>query len=56
MLENSIYFVGPFLLTDMMGPNIDRELNGYQLPVTLKSPVDEEKNIFAHMMWDLRNS
>lgn len=40
MIENSIYFLGPFILTDMVGPNLDRLLKNYQVPWFIKNPVD----------------
>jgi hypothetical protein len=40
MIENSLYFVGPFLLTDMAGPNIDKIMHNYQVPWHIKSPID----------------
>jgi hypothetical protein len=60
MIENSIYFVGPFLLTDMAGPNIDRVMHDYQVPWRIKSPIDTEGDYkykpYSLMNWDLRNT
>jgi hypothetical protein len=61
MIENSIYWVGPFLLTDMAGPNIDRIMYGYQVPWKIKTPIDVEHlkgdhKPYALMHWDLRNT
>ena len=61
MIENSIYFVGPFLLTDMIGPNLDRLLKGYQIDWYIKSPIDQPKGDYNNrvtslMTWDLRHT
>lgn len=60
MIENSIYFVGPFLLSDMAGPNIDKLLHGYMVPWKIRSPLDNGKHnrrhkAYSNMEWDLRN-
>jgi hypothetical protein len=60
MIENSIYFVGPFLLSDMAGPNLDKVLKGYQVPFKIKSPIDDGNHghhkVYSRMQWDLRNT
>ena len=38
MVQNSIYFIGTYIMTDMIEPLVDKLLNSYQLPVYLKSP------------------
>jgi hypothetical protein len=56
MIENSIYFVGPFLLTDMSSQNIDRMLDGYQIPMWVRSPIDMDHDVESMMLWDLRST
>lgn len=56
MIENSIYFVGPFLLTDMASQNIDRMLDGYQIPMWVRSPIDMDHDVESMMLWDLRQT
>lgn len=38
MVQNSIYFIGTFIFTDMAEPLVDKFLNSYQLPMWLRSP------------------
>jgi len=56
MIENSVYFVGPFLLTDMAADNIDRMLDLYQIPMWVRSPIDMDYEVEGLMSWDLRNT
>ena len=48
--------MGAFILNDMAPRNIDWMSNYYKIPIQLKSPIDEEANIYANMELDLRNT
>jgi hypothetical protein len=55
VLENSVYFVGKWLFSSMLGPTIDRYLNHYQLPLNLPSPFPGQTSV-ATFNLDLRNT
>lgn len=38
IIENSVYFVGDYIFSNMMGPILDKALNHYKMDVTLPSP------------------
>lgn len=39
ILKNSVYFVGQYIFTDMMGPVMDSALNHYQMTMNLPTPI-----------------
>lgn len=38
IIENSVYFVGDYIFSNMMGPIVDKALGHYKTEVTLQSP------------------
>lgn len=47
IIENSVYFVGQYIFTNMMGPVMDNFLNHYMLPFAFPSMVRGQNS------WDL---
>jgi len=39
ILKNSVYFVGQYIFTDMMGPVLDSALNHYKMEMNMASPI-----------------
>lgn len=55
IIENSVYFVGQYIFTNMMGPVMDNFLNHYQLPIAFPSLV-RGQNTWDLFNLDLRNT
>ena len=55
VLENSVYFVGKWIFSKMLGPAMDRWLNHYRLPVFLGSPF-RGQNHWSYFDLDFRNT
>ena len=55
IVENSVYFVGDYIFSNMMGPIMDKALNHYQTGVILRSPFPGQstEGIFY---FDFRNT
>jgi len=39
VIENSVYFVGQYIFTHMLGPVLDEMMNHYKTDITLASPL-----------------
>jgi len=55
IIENSVYFVGEYIFTNMMGPVMDSFLNHYQFPFYLASLV-RGQNTWDTFSYDFRNT
>lgn len=55
IIENSVYFVGEYIFTNMMGPVLDTFLNHYQFPFYWPSYV-RGQDTYDVFSWDFRNT
>jgi hypothetical protein len=55
IIENSVYFVGDYIFSNMMGPIMDQALNHYKNKVVLKSPFAGQ-HTSAAFEFDYRNT
>ena len=55
IVENSVYFVGDYIFSNMMGPIMDKALNHYHTGVVLMSPF-EGQTTKATFDFDFRNT
>lgn len=55
VLENSVYFVGKWIFSSMLGPSLDRYLNHYKMPLYLPSPFKGQTST-ADFHLDFRNT
>lgn len=55
IVENSVYFVGDYIFSNMMGPIIDKALNHYKTGIILKSPFQGQTSE-AQFDFDFRNT
>jgi hypothetical protein len=55
IIENSVYFVGDYIFSNMMGPIMDQMLNHYTTSVVLKSPFAGQHSS-ALFEFDFRNT
>lgn len=54
IVENTVEFMGQYILSDMLGPVIDDYLNHYQFEFEMTSPV-QGQNTSGIFQLDLRN-
>ena len=52
-VRNSIYLFGDYILTDMLGPVMDKFLNHYHFDFVFHSPLDGQ-NTYSLMQLDFR--
>ena len=55
IIENSVYFVGQYIFTNMMGPVMDNFLNHYEFPFAFPSMV-RGQNTWDLFTFDFRNT
>ena len=55
IIENSVYFVGDYIFSEMMGPVVDKMLGHYKTEITLPSPYPGQ-NTEATFEFDFRNT
>jgi hypothetical protein len=55
IVENSVYFVGDYIFSEMMGPVVDKMLGHYKTQITLKSPLPGQSTS-ATYDFDFRNT
>lgn len=54
VVQNSLYFLGGSIFSSVLGPIMDRALNHYRMPLTLKSPLLGQTTQ-GHFVFDYRN-
>jgi hypothetical protein len=55
IIENSVYFVGDYIFSEMMGPVVDKMLGHYKTGITLHSPFPGQTTA-ANYEFDFRNT
>jgi len=55
IIENSVYFVGDYIFSEMMGPVVDKMLGHYKTGITLRSPFPGQTTS-ANYEFDFRNT
>ena len=55
IIENSVYFVGDYIFSEMMGPVVDKMLGHYKTGITLHSPFPGQTTS-ANYEFDFRNT